>query len=76
MTCPQCSSTMIASPALPVREIVKAMVVNGATPFYAQNFADTHHEKQSEHGVTQTCPNCRYVTRAAATGTKGKREAS
>lgn len=64
MTCPQCQSPMIASPAPDVRTLAHAMAKNGAHPAYAQHFAETHHDKQGDLGVVSTCPNCRYVTRA------------
>jgi predicted RNA-binding Zn-ribbon protein involved in translation (DUF1610 family) len=76
MKCPQCGGEMIPSPAPEVRQIARGLIQGGATPAYAQNFAETQHEKQAELGVIQTCPNCRYVTREKAAAPRTSKAAA
>ena len=67
---------MTASPSPDPKLARLAMVKNGANASYAENFIDTHEAKQQQFGVVQTCPNCRYVTRAGSGAIGGKTKAA
>lgn len=71
---PNNGNPMVAQPAAPVREIVKAMVGRGSSAAYATNFAERVHEKERELGVLYVDPVTRYTMRVKKSDSKKKSE--
>lgn len=63
--CPQCGAAMQVDTTPGRRDMVRAMVAQGKSAAYAQNFADAVHEKRETLGPVATCGACRYRTRIA-----------